>query len=353
MTPPPNRGDKPRHPEYLEYLRDPKVNLIDNPRLKTAPELGSWIEWLLHPEEHIGARSIIEESGARHEMDQNLPTQKTETTPPPPNEHDPTTMPGRDGRLPGWNVAHYYPYESVLERWEFAQFFGFQSAVSTQRVERSDSLFAGAAAALAVAKWSTDDHNHQIAAVPTEGWESGNGDTFRRLAAEAADILAKIAEIINVSLVVALAEYTMTIKKTREALDESTRNVVRTFDSKLPKEAEGSAVLAFVITFVLGELKEKVFDKIKPWLGGPAKIATLAVDHLWETVVGLVQPKRKENPDDVKDRSGWDWDDIAKSYLRGQADILDLATRRIDELTRRMAAARAELAAVPLRPKEG
>ncbi|RZQ60555.1 hypothetical protein [Amycolatopsis suaedae] len=348
MTPPPNRDGKPRRAEYLGYLGRPDVNLLGNEKLAAAPELGSWIEWLLYPEEHIGARTVIDEEGVRSEQDCNIPTLKTETSPPPPNEHDPSTMPDRNGRLPGWNVAHYYPYESVIERWEFSPFFGYQSAVSTQKVERPDALFKRAAMGLAAAKWSTDDFNHQITGVPEDGWKGHNGGTFEMLAGEAADILAKIPEILNGRFLPALAEYTVTIAKTRDSLNRSTGDVIKAFDSKLPKESDGSA-LAFAIAFIAGEVKGKIFDKLPAWLAGPPGVITKALmDEVWTTVLGAVTPKKETNGETARDRSGDPWSEIATSYHRGQADILAVATRKMEELTTAVNSARLELGNVVL-----
>jgi hypothetical protein len=259
-------------------------------------------------------------------------------------------MPDRTGTCPGWKIAQFYPYESVIEQWEFSQFFGFQTAVSTQEVERPESLLATAAAALTTVRWRLDDHNGEIQSVPQNGWEGGNGDAFRIMAGEAADILAKISEVVNMTMVACMAEYGKTIGMTRQAMNESTDHVVTNFEDKQPQRT--NVVGQFFVRFLIDQVTDKVFgtiDAMKGMFGPLSKITGELAGQLWNRALDAVGANRaKDDGKERPDLSNVRWSELASDYMAGQADILDKAGEKIEDLTRRIKEARADLRTVPL-----
>jgi hypothetical protein len=61
---PPDRGDTPHRGDSQKALRDVGLHAGSGSRLSpTANVLASWVEWLLHPEEHDYDRTVITKTG--------------------------------------------------------------------------------------------------------------------------------------------------------------------------------------------------------------------------------------------------------------------------------------------------
>lgn len=355
MVGPINEADRPQHAVNREYLEKSHVQLADNDRLPNAPELGFWIEWLMHPEEHNGPRVVfaLEEDqqpeGTPIEVPSNIQHPKyADHVPPYPDEANPESLPPRDGR---GAYGTYLPYESVFERWNFSQFFGCQAAVATQEVDGEECPLAGAATGLLFLYRMIDDHDNRLTEdkenIDERNWGGQAGERYRESLGTMLDLASKMREVID-QAVPAIGAYAFVIQHARKGLNESAGTLTSKLSEKANYESGGpSGVLELLIDLVFNRIGTKASEMIDNILG--KNLAGDAVKKAWTGLLGYITGSMKagESP---KDAPAASYDHLAKAYLRGQVEMLDKATARVNELTEKINAECAILRSAPAVP---
>lgn len=302
---PPDRDDRPRHPENIEYLE--KSHLAGNHVLgKNAERLASWTEWLLHPEEHDHDRTVIYPNGTKVE---------------------------KEGRTYGDEESGYpyddkeLPYESVIEGYHLWQLLNFMTAVSTQQVERKNNVLAWAALAADQLYWVA--HEYETALVvgfPDAQWHGGAKEAakdFLLTLSSAADQLSKIGD----KLRGLIPRYAVIIKELRRNLDEAAAELVRAFEDKFYNRNPGISIniIGAAIAGIAGAA-------IAVATGGiAAEIELAAVTSAWTTMFTDAANQVAETKQDAAVH-GSTWRGLVESYLHTQAQNMAAATEAIREL---------------------
>lgn len=322
---PPDRDDHPRRPENIDYLE--KSNLAGNPVLgKNAARLASWVEWLLHPEEHEYDRTVIYGDSGRKE-DVEHPTR------------DPNVPPDYRGPVP------YLDYESVIEGYYMWQFMNFMTAVSTQEVESSDSALAPAAV--------TIDRLYFVAATyeqslkedfPEQKWQGGAATAAKNFLDVLSPAATRISKVAG-DLRVLIPKYALIIKELRRDLDRAAGELAHTFDYKFYDRPGGISidVEGVIVAGIVGGAVAAVT------LGAGAPIAEAAIASAWTAMFSdAASDLRKEGQGAV---SGTAWRDLAGSYFLMQERVMTAATRQIRDINKEIIRLQQELDNVPMPTK--
>ncbi|OLF04528.1 hypothetical protein BLA60_40265 [Actinophytocola xinjiangensis] len=154
---PPERSDEPVG-DGVDALTEAR---LEGSRMRpNAARLASWVEWLLHPEEHEHDRTVIYPDGTRREEPGPVTTaNKT------PGHFDPVEL----------------EFESVLAQYPLVgQYLDGMAAFSTQKVERTNSLLAIGAAAIKNVWWAGDTQmSRLLSELPDEDDWGGPAATAR------------------------------------------------------------------------------------------------------------------------------------------------------------------------------
>lgn len=306
---PPGRSDQPQRADSrqdLETLQldDPKETRLGH----NAARLASWVEWLLHPEEHDYDRTVIYGDGTRREEDHRV-TQASKT----PGEYEPVDV----------------RFESVIARYNLRQFLDGMTAFTTQQVERPNSLPARQAAALKNVWWAGDKYATQLGdeCPDQEAWGGMAADKARHYIhnlATAATQLNKIASEFN-----NLApRYAMIVKTARDNLDKAAGELVNAFETKFSERTDVSVdIMGIAVAAVVGAAVT--------FVTGPASLPLIeaaAISGAWtETFNQAAKALREGKQGGVH---GPLWIDLAGSFMRTQADILNEAVESINSLDR-------------------
>lgn len=346
VTPP---GDKPKRDKYNDYLGRKDVNLADNARLSNAQKLGAWIEWLKHPEDHDGVRVIFKNDGEKMEFPCNAPN---DDNPPPPgyyiDDQLQWTLPDRNGVRDG--EQYYLAYESAIEKWYFSQFFGPQTAVSTQHVERAGAPFPGTIAVLTEIIWRVDDFNFRLADTPDKigAWHGDAGKIYGNSAAAMCDLNSKIQELID-GFIPRIAEYCALIKRTREALNESCGKTIEEFTKKIPGGGDPGDFFKWILGIGVDTANASGKDLTA---GTKDPLSTVAktnlVGVLWDTVIGGLLGLITGKSGDYQPPESWT--STAEKYLDNQGQILADATARMHELADAIASLQKQLTEAHIPP---
>lgn len=305
---PPDRDDQPRHGNYVGYLQD--ANLWDNPRLgHNVQRLGSWLEWLLHPEEHEYDREVqTPHSGGPEWREERGPIEYNYGGPGNPEKAE-------------------YPSRSVLHEHWFSHFFDPLVAVSTQRVETGESLLATATANMHNIYWAGDEFTHELSNFPVEwkGDAAVEAERFVRRLESVAGQLNKVA----LEFIQLVPKYALIIKATRENLNQAAAELVEAFEHKFATKPENSFSLD-ILGIALAVIAAGAVTYMS---GGPgAVIGKELVLAAWSATftqasTELLKPGEKGKID------GYLWKELAASYLANVDNILKEAKVEIDNLT--------------------
>jgi hypothetical protein len=302
---PPHRTDEPRH-EGANALED--LKLSESRMGPNAARLASWVEWLLHPEEHEYDRTVIYSDGTKRE--EPGPVSKANPT---PGEYDPVEL----------------EFETVLAQYPLVeQYLDGMAAFSTQQVERPNSLLSRGAAAIKNVWWAGDKHMMKLVhEFPDEDEWSGD-------AAAAADAFIGDMSVIVTQLNKIVFEfgdigphYALIVKNARDNFDQAAADLVTAFEEKFHTKASPApidimgialtAVAAGAVTYMSGGLAAPIVEN--------------AILTAWSTLFSEAAEKFR-NKDAQGSVDGFLWSELAQSYMRAQADILNDAVAAIDEL---------------------
>lgn len=304
--PPPERDDYPLDDTVLRH-----VGIGSDSRLRhNAARLTSWLEWLLHPEEHPYDRTVFHPGGAK----------KEEPGPVAPVNDQPGTLPP-DAQL---------PFESVLEGYEIWQFLHGMAAVSSPEVESRDSLLANGAAALNNVWWMGDKRIASLVDSFQEvGWQGGAADTFLPFLLRLQTVAHQVSKLVR-ELHGVVPGYAVVIKGVRDSLDEAAAGLVAAFEEKFGSRPETE----FSIDIAAAVLAGVAAGAIALASGGTFLVVEAAVTSTWSTLFTDVAGDVLKTQDDSV--SGYWWRDLAHSYLHKQELILTAGKDEIDQLNRKV-----------------
>lgn len=301
---PPDREDTPRDTSVLE-----DAGITESSRLRhNAERLASWLEFLLHPEEHEYDRTVIYDDGTKRE------------------EPGPVT---KANPLPG----HYEPveldFESVIAGYQPWQFLHGMAAVSTQQVERGDSPLSQGAAALNNIWWIGDEGVPSLVdEFPTIGWTGDAADAAFSFLLRLQTVAGQVNKLVS-ELYAVVPKYAVIIKGARDNLDEAAAGLVAAFEKKFAaKPPSGFSV--DIAAAVLSGIAAAAVTYLTA--GAGALVVQGAVASTWSALftdaVGDVL-KMSTAGDSV---GGYWWRDLVHSYLHVQAQILTSAKDEVDQL---------------------
>ena len=310
---PPGRSDTPRDVGVLEDagIRE------DSMMRQNAEKLASWLEFLLHPEEHEYDRTVIygtEFGGEGRKQEEPGPVA--------PISDQPGTVPS-DAQL---------PFESVLAGFHVEQFIHGMSAVGTPVVERPDNALAPGVVALSNIWWMGDKRVpslvDQFQELDWKGDASGvTFDFLLRLQTVTGQVNKMAEQLHDV-----VPKYAVVIKGVRRNLDDAAAGCVRAFEQKFAEKPAAALSVDWKAAVLAGIAAALVTYMT----AGTALIAEAAITATWSSVfsdaAGDLLP-----PNGGGEVTGFWWRDLAHSYLRQQADILAAGKNEIDQLNAKVA----------------
>lgn len=308
---PPDRSDTPRDSGVLEEAGIP----ADSYLRPNAERLVSWLEFLLHPEEHEYDRTVIYDSEFGGEVHK-----KEEPGPVAPISDQPGTIPSDAQR----------PFESVLEGFHVSQFVHGMAAVAAPVVESPDNALAPGVAALSNIWWMGDKRVPSLVDQFQDlGWEGdaskGTFEFLLRLQTVTGQV-HKLAEQLHD----VLPKYAVVVKGVRHNLDEAAAGCVRAFEKKFAERPATTMSVDWAAAVLAGIAAAAVTYMT----AGTALIAVNAITATWSTVFTDAAGDLLAPADGTV--SGFWWRDLAHSYLRAQADILEAGRDEIDQLNRKV-----------------
>jgi hypothetical protein len=298
-------------PERDEYPRDDSVlrqaGIGSDSRLRhNSARLTSWLEWLLHPEEHSYDRTVFHEGGYKRE----------EPGPVAPINDQPGTVPP-DAQL---------KFESVIEGYEPWQFLHGMAAVAAPQVERPDSVLAVGAAALNNIWWVGDKRIASLVdGFPDVGWKGDAADTFYPFLLRLQTVAGQVNKVVQ-ELHAVGPKYAVIIKGVRDGLDEAAAGLVNAFEEKFGSRPESE----FSVDIAAAVLAGIAAAAVAYATAGTGLIVEAAVTSAWSTLFTDVAGDVLKTAEDTV--GGYWWRDLAHSYLRKQQEILIAARGEIDQL---------------------
>jgi hypothetical protein len=305
---PPDRDDYPRRTGSLAVLRSRRLDKDSPSRLThNAGRLASWVEWLLHPEEHDHDRTVIYDDGTRREEPQRVTKAN-----PTPGDYEPVDL----------------PFESVIARFDLEQFLDGLAAFATQVVEHPNSVLSPAAAALKNVWWGGDKRMLElVATLPTEEqWSGAAADKARRFIEEVSTAVTQLNKI-AAEFVDMVPRYALIVKNARDNLDRAAAEAVAAFEKKFGERPPSISVdvRGVVLAAIIAGLTTYATGGVGLPLIGEAVIGA-AWSKTFEEAAGALGSHVRGHV------SGPLWIDLAKSYLRTQADILADAVTALGRL---------------------
>lgn len=304
---PPAREDYPRDDTVLRQAGiGSDSRLLDN-----AAKLTSWLEWLLHPEEHEYDRTVYHPGGYKRE----------EPGPVAPINDQPGTIPP-DAQL---------EYESVLEGYQPWQFLHGMAAVAAPQVERPEGILAHGAAALDNVWWVGDKRIASLVdGFPQSGWTGDAADAFWPFLLRLQTVAGQINKLVR-ELHAVVPKYAVIIKGVRDGLDQAAAGLVAAFEQKFASRPEAT----FSVDIEAVVLSGIAAAAVAIATGGTGLIVgTAAVTSAWSTLFSDVATDALKKDNDTV--GGYWWRDLAHSYLHKQATILAAGQDQIDKLNRQV-----------------
>jgi len=305
---PPDRGDVPRDTSPLAA-----ANLTESSVLwESAARMSSWIEFLLHPEEHEYDRTVIYPDGEKREE----PGPVTKANP-RPGHVDPVDL----------------PYESVLAGHHPSQFLHGMAAVATQRVQQADSILGIGADALYSAYWLGERQMASLVDAFPPDWQNSSttGANAYSFLLVLQDVAREMHELLNEFCGIA-ARYAVIVKRVRDNLIHAAEELVQGFEDKF---ANKGGVSVNVVSVALTGIAAAAVTYLTAGVAAPA--AGAAVTSIWSTMFTdaakklLTESKSDQKSAPEKIHGYW-WRDIANSFLTRQAEIMSEAKEEVDAL---------------------
>nr|WP_042179438.1 hypothetical protein [Kibdelosporangium sp. MJ126-NF4]CEL13821.1 hypothetical protein [Kibdelosporangium sp. MJ126-NF4]CTQ88189.1 hypothetical protein [Kibdelosporangium sp. MJ126-NF4] len=331
-------GDQPKRSNYREYLAREDINLADHAHFKHANKLAAYVEWLKHPEDHNGPRTILPPSGENYEYFENVhnPAEpRASARPVEPVEAYPQTLPGRDGIPPIHPGKQYYmAYESTIEKWRFSQFFAVQAATATQHIRPEP--WGDMLDALTEVYWRIDLHYEPLfgaLGMKEEAWKGEAGKKYWASVEHMCQAMRLVRDRLIDRLIPVIGGYCNLILRTREQLDDSARQAIDAFKANdLRNDDQLKEALIFILEIVLNialgsarTLTAGTKDPISKILAGEAKGQTF--DAVKNGIAEKITETKGSQP------LAPTWAQISESYLHVQDEIIDGATSKLRQLT--------------------
>lgn len=303
---PPDRSDVPRDTGVLGA-----AGIAQDSRLRpNAERLTSWVEWLLHPEEHSYDRTVFHPGGEKRE----------EPGPVAPINDQPGTI------APDDQLA----FESVIEGYQPWQFLHGMAAVATPVVERPDSPLGDKAAAVRNIWWIGDEGIPSLVDLfPSIGWTGEAADAAFMFLLRLQTVTGQANKIAEV-LYGAIPKYAVIVKGARDSLDEAAAGLVAAFEEKFAAKPEGGFSVDVNAALFAGIAAGAV-----ALATGAGFVALTAVTSMWSSLFTEVAGDLLNRGEDSV--GGYWWRDLVESYMHTQATILTDAKDEMDQLNRMVA----------------
>lgn len=318
---PPDRGDKPRRGDSLADLAHVRLDEASGSRLSgTANQLASWVEWLLHPEEHEYDRLVTHPFGHKQE----------EPGPVAPPTDQPGTVPS-DAQL---------PFESVIAQWNLLQFLDGMASVATQEVERPSSLMALGGAAIKNVWWLGDKRMLELVhTFPSkEEWDSPAADQARTFVGDLATAVTQMNKIVH-ELNSIPAQYAVIIKTARDNFQKAADEFIKACQDKFYAKTQNSSIN--VLGIVLGTLAAGAVSFMTGGLALPVIGEAMVLSAWSQTFQEAGKTLASHGGTQGTLSSVW-WRDLATSYMATQAklrhdtiDAINTLKGKSEELTAR------------------
>lgn len=307
---PPDRDDYPRD-EGAEVLAQLKLDEGSRSRLtRNAGRLASWLEWLLHPEQHDYDRTVTYPDGTKREEEK-----RTTRANPTPGHYDPVDL----------------PFESVIAHFHLDQFLDGMAAFATQEVERPNGLLAHGAAAAKNVWWVGDKHMLQLVhEFPSEEqWSGAAADKARAFIGDMATAVTQLNKIAG-EFANMVPRYGLIVKTARDNLDRAAADLVAAFEKKFNERT--TDISLDIKGIVIGGIVTAV-TAYAAGVGG-LLIAERVIEGAWTSVFTETLGTLEKSLTSRGHIAGPLWMDLAKTYMRTQADILSDAVTSLATLAR-------------------
>lgn len=311
---PPDRTDQPSRIDVRADIGSVDLNQSAGSRMsENALRLASWVEWLLHPEDHDYDRTVIYPDGTKREEPQRV-TRASQT----PGQYEPVDL----------------PFESVVPEYEVLQYLDGMAAFSKQKVERPNSYLAVGAAAMKNVWWLCDKRVLELVNnFPSEQeWSGDAADKAREFVGKlgtAATQMNKIAAEFT-----ALApHYAVIVKGARDNFDTAAAELVAAFEEKFATKAPPSSidVMGIVLaTITAGAVTYMTAGALMPLVG------EAAITAAWSATFTEASKKVVNDVASMGKVHGALWHDLVQSYLATQARILNDAVDSINSLDEKL-----------------
>lgn len=310
---PPKHTDSGSHERYSNYLAG--HNFKDNPRLgENVDRLSAWLEFLLHPETHDYDREVYG-----------------------PFESTGGTWVWREqpGRMYNYETGNGEEFESrsVLHDYLYSDFLDPLVAVSTQQVERGNSLLAIATAAVSNIYWVGTKFTSELDNFPSE-WKSPSSVEAERFVSRLESVANQMNLVVG-ELKDVLPKYGLVIKAARVDLDKAVEGLVEKFEEKFATKSEGG--FFFDVTgLVLSVIAAATVTYMT--VGGGAAIGDAMIAAAWSKTFDAATGELFGESGKAslgKIEGSW-WKDLAKSYIDTTNQILRNATEAMGHLNKEM-----------------
>lgn len=306
---PPDRSDTPDGDgqETLERL-----GLTESRMSPNAARLVSWVEWLLHPETHEYDRTVIYPDGTKREE----PGTVTKANP-TPGHFDPVEL----------------PFESVVARYPLVeQYLDGMVAFGSQHVEWPNNLLSQGAAAIKNVWWVGNEHMMRlIHEFPDEeDWSGPAATNAHRFVGDMSVIVTQLNKIVAEFNDIG-PQYAVIVKTARDNFDQAAADLVAAFEEKFHDQAAPdpidimgialTAVTAGAVTYMTGGLA--------------APIVGSAVTSAWSAMF-TEATTRLGNRIAQGSVRGPLWSDLAQTYMRTQADMVDDAIAAVESVNQKI-----------------
>jgi hypothetical protein len=312
---PPDHASSDSHGRYSHYLAE--HNFKDNPRLgENVDRLSAWLEFLLHPETHDYDREVygpFESTGGTWVWREQ-----------PERMYNYDTGDGEE-----------FDSRSVLHGYKYSDFLDPLVAVSTQQVERGDSLLALATAAVNNIYWVGTKLTSELDDFPSE-WKSPASVEAERFVSRLESVANQMNLVVH-DLKELLPKYALIIKAARVNLDKAVEGLVEKFEEKFATKSQDGGFSFDVMGLVLTTIAAAAVTYMT--VGGATAITEAMVVAAWSKTF---DEATKELLGDNDKRSlgkiaGYWWKDLAKSYLEAVDGIMRNATEAMNHLNGEMA----------------
>lgn len=328
---PPGRGDTPQREDSLAELGRAGLDEASGSRLSgTANQLASWVEWLRHPEDHGYDRTLTDNN---EEVPGPVLDSVSVPGPVPPQPPQPHPSPAPVSPDAQW------PFESVIAKYNLAQFLDGMAAVATQQVERESSVLAPGAAVMKNVWWLGDARVSEMQGkFPSkEEWDSDAAELAKNFIAELSTVAGQANKIIEGiddkdGIHGIPAQYALIIKTTRDNFEKLAADFVKACEAKFHSKDAGVSI------DVIGIMASTVAAGAMVFVTRGAVLPLIAKDMIesaWSaTFTEFFKALAGAAKDDKQGTvHGPLWRDLATSYMVTHSDITNRTIGALNDLT--------------------